>query len=676
MKNVLILSREKNVLESIRLILPKEFFILTCTDASQAISSIQTNPVDVVVADTPVAGMDPGDFLSRVRKISPESAVIVLSATRGLEFLTGDSADGSAQAALCEIIGKPFNRKDFLAALSRAEEKNSLLKELKLLRDASPPDPSPKHETLQPGREPAPYAHYYYQEAIRKFSKALTHIFEPDSLLDAVVTAVAEIFDLNKAAIMLRGSGGAEFNVRAHCGLEEKTAAAIRLNASEGLPAWLRKEGRVLKRTEFETKKPGHEHLLIMREMDMLGAHICFPLTTRGELIAIISAGRKITGEDITHEDVALLATMASYAAVAIHNSLLHGKIASQENHHRAIMDSISTGVLTIDKKARITTLNKAGMDMLGLESDSLGESVQKAGSGIADIMLRALEAGETVSRHEIFTPGETGCLAASTSLLGGENGSPEGCVLVFTRLKNAPAPAGGSGRSDEEELWMNFAESIAHEVRNPLVSISTFTQLFPEKYNNKKFRTEFYSLMSRDVEKLNMLIDKLEKYAEPVELNVQEEKIDRVVDEALSAFKSRFSADKIKVKKDYSPKNYILRFDPDLLLEALSRIVLNSIEAMPGGGELTVSVQKQSSGGNSCLIEIRDTGEGIPAGNMKKLFSPFFSTRTRAMGLGLPIAEKILLAHGAKIEFCGECHEGAAARIRLPDTAQEEAES
>ncbi len=676
MKNVLVLSREKNVLESISLILPKKFFILPLTDASQAINSIQTNPIDIVIADTPVAEMDPGDFLCRVRKISPESAVIALSATRGLEFFSENDTGGSATEALCEIIGKPFNRKEFLAAFRRAEEKNSLLKELKLLRDASSPDPSPEDEALQPGREPVPYAHYYYQEAIRKFSKALTYIFDPGRLLDAVVTAVAEIFDLNKTAIMLRDSSGSEFNVKAHCGLEEKPAGAIRMNASEGMPAWLRKEGRVLKRSEFETKKPGREHLLIIREMDMLGAHICFPLTTQGELIAIISVGRKITGGDITHEDVGLLATMASYAAVAIHNSLLHCKIASQENYHRAIMHSIDPGVLTINKNAKITTLNKAGMDILALDSDSLGESVQKAGSRIADIMLRALEIGETVSRHEIFTPGETGCLAASTSLLTGENGTTEGCVLVFTKLKNATSSTDDSGCTDEDALWMNFAESIAHEVRNPLVSISTFTQLFPEKYNNKKFRTEFYNLMSRDVERLNKLIDKLEKYAEPVVLKIQEEKIDRVIDEVLCAFKSQLSAGKIKVKKNYSPKDYIQHFDPDLLVEALSRIVFNSIEAMPEGGELAVSVQKQSTEDNSCLIEIRDTGEGIPAGNMKKLFSPFFSTRTRAIGLGLPIAEKILLAHSATLELSGELNEGVTARICLPDRAQKEGKS
>ncbi len=672
MNSVLILSREKNVLESISLVLPKKYFVLTLTDASRALNSIHTNPVDIVIADTPVSGMDLEDFLFRVKKSRPEAAVIVLSATRGLECFTENDAGDSGPASLCEVIGKPFNRKEFLIAFNRAGEKNSLLKELKLLRESSAREVLPQDDALQAGKEPVPYAHYYYQEAIRKFSKALTYIFEPGRLLDAVVTAVAEIFDLNKTAIMLRDSSGSEFSVKAHCGLEEKTALAIRMNASEGMAAWLRKEGRVLKRSEFEAKKPAHEHLLIIREMDMLGAHICLPLTTQGELIAIISAGRKITGEDITHEDVGLLATMASYAAVAIHNSLLHGKIASQENYHRAIMDSIATGVMTVNKNGRITTLNRAGMDMLGLDSDSLGESVQKAGSRIADIMLRALEIGETVSRHEIFTPGESGCLAASTSLLNGENGRAEGCVLVFTKLKKAGGSPGASGCADEEALWMNFAEAIAHEVRNPLVSISTFTQLFPEKYNDKKFRTEFYNLMSRDVQRLDKLIDKLEKYAEPVVLKLQEEKIDRVIDEVLGSFKDLLSKGKIKVKKHYSPKNLTRQFDPDLLAEALSRIVSNSIEAMPDGGELSVKAQEQSAANNSCLIEIRDTGEGIPAGNMKKLFSPFFSTRARAIGLGLPIAEKILLAHGATMELSGELDEGVAVKIFLPGPAPE----
>ncbi len=670
MNNILVLSREKGVIESLRLVIPEGWIVLTCNEASEALDALHSSPVDIVIIDNPVGGMDFKDFLQQAKKIRPESAVIALSAASSPDI---DDPCGEANN---EVVGKPFKRKQFIAALRRAEEKSAMLKELKLLHercrresaDSRLPAPAKNVRT----GESVSYAHYYYQEAIRKFSKALTYIFEPSRLLDEIVVALAEIFDLNKAAILLRDEHGPEFRVKASTGIGEKTASAIRLNAGKGIAGWLRREGRVLKRSELEIERPGPEHLLLQREMDMLGSYISLPLTARGDLVAIISAGRKITGEDITHEDVGLLATMASYAAVAIDNSLLYRKIENQENCQRSIMNSLTIGVLSVDADGLITAINRTAMNILGFEKDEVGENIQKAGSIIADIMLNSLYTGEAVHWQEIYLPGKSEGFAVSASLIRDGDESVSGCAATITDLRSLRSFSGKFKIADEESLWKSFAEAIAHEVRNPLVSISTFTQLFPEKYGDESFRTEFYRLMSRDVGRLDELLEKLERYAEPPALELQNEKLSTVVDEALSGFKKQLSAAGIKIKKEYAASDDCQLMDPDLMSEALFRLIANSIEAMPEGGLLKIVIKRNKNLDRSLMLEITDTGEGIPAANLQKIFSPFFSTRNRALGLGLPIAKKILMTHGGALDFVEGPEGGASCRIVMPDILSE----
>ena len=153
--------------------------------------------------------------------------------------------------------------------------------------------------------------------------------------------------------------------------------------------------------------------------------------------------------------------------------------------------------------------------------------------------------------------------------------------------------------------------------------------------------------------------------------LNLQPEELTAVIDEVLDGFSEKLSQQQVSVEKKYLLQGRRQTMDRDLMAEAISRLINNCLEAMPDGGCILLRVAAGEDGKKAVLLEISDTGGGIPRENMEEIFSPFFSTRLRGLGLGLPIAKKIIQAHKGSLEILSEAGSGTTYRIVLPDSLQ-----
>ena len=282
MDNVLVISREKGIRESLKMILRDDFLVLFAEEKGKALSILGDKPVDLVILDTPVPDTDAPTLVEEIRKVKDEAVVVILSA------LKQNGLDELKESGVYEVVNKPFQRKELFNVIKKAQEKSRLLAELKLLRsraggnDAARSFPS---RAVAGEEKTLLHNHYYYQEAIRKFSKALTYIFDPPKLHDSVVTAVAEIFEVNKVCILLKDKRSLEYRIRVSTGMEEDIAKGIKLKEGEGIAGWLRREGRILRKEDLSEEESMSEHLLMARELEMLGACLCLPLATRGNLI-------------------------------------------------------------------------------------------------------------------------------------------------------------------------------------------------------------------------------------------------------------------------------------------------------------------------------------------------------------------------------------------------------
>lgn len=659
MNSLLVVSQDKKTCESLKAILRDDFLVTVVEGEVKALSILREKLVNLVALDMPLRDTDVSTLAKAIRRIRDEAVIVVFSALK-------ENVPAELRTkGVYEVVNKPFQRRELLDVMKKAQEKSRLLTELKFLRSQT--------ETGNTGFEKnrkeefASQIPYYYQEAIRKFSKALTYTFDPDKLLDSVVTAVAEIFEVNKVCVFLKGNGSPEYRVGACIGFREDFAGETKLMEGEGLAGWLCREGRILKREDLSGGEHFPERLIITAELNMLGAYLCLPLFTRGDMVAIISLGRKTMGDRFSYEDIRFLATMANYVAVSIYNSSLYEEVSFERNHHDVIMNNIPTGVITVDNDAKITMVNKAGRRILGLEeAEVIGEDIQKAGSIIADIILKTLRREKTYDRYEVSLPGRNVSLGVSASFLRKENGEVTGVVMVFTDLSKVKGLEEKVKKLEEEALWRKLTESIAHEVRNPLVSVRTFAQLFPDKYQDKEFRKDFYRIVNADISRLDELINKLERYAEPLSLDLQTGDLNSIVDEVLAGFKDNLAGEKITVKKNYSSGILGIVADGDKLAEAFSYIVENGIQAMPAGGTLAISTKIEKNADGEIVVKFSNTGRVIPKKDIERLFSPLFGGDLKGLGLGLPIAQKIVEAHEGRIEVDSGLGKGTSFKVFL----------
>jgi signal transduction histidine kinase len=214
------------------------------------------------------------------------------------------------------------------------------------------------------------------------------------------------------------------------------------------------------------------------------------------------------------------------------------------------------------------------------------------------------------------------------------------------------------------------LARGIAHEIRNPLNFISLSIDHLREKYaplenvEKEKFES-FIASIKHEIQRLNKLVGDFLDYGKPPKLSLQAVDVGSLIDEVIALVWARAEKDGIKIYRQYGelPKLYL---DPELIKSCILNVILNAFQAMPAGGDLTVSTNASDS---RASVVIEDTGTGVSKENMPKLFEPFFSTKTTGLGLGLAMTKRVVEEHGGKVDFQSIEGKGSTVTISLPIT-------
>jgi len=215
------------------------------------------------------------------------------------------------------------------------------------------------------------------------------------------------------------------------------------------------------------------------------------------------------------------------------------------------------------------------------------------------------------------------------------------------------------------------MAASIAHEVNNPLAGVLVYTQLLTKKINrdniSKEIALDYLSKMDSELTRSTRLIRNLLDFARQSPPTLREVNLNDVVNRALDLAAHSAELQHIQVIEELDPSLPEPMADFDQLQQVCTNLVLNAIQAMPEGGRLTLRTSADKDG--QLKIEVQDTGCGIPAENMRKLFTPFFTTKGKGkgVGLGLAVAYGIIQRHQGRIEVQSKEGEGTTFTIYLP---------
>ncbi len=206
----------------------------------------------------------------------------------------------------------------------------------------------------------------------------------------------------------------------------------------------------------------------------------------------------------------------------------------------------------------------------------------------------------------------------------------------------------------------------VAHEIRNPLGIISSTAELLNERLKRYEPDNRLARIIVEESNRLNAKVTEFLDFARPRIPNLQPVDLERALDRSLELLEPEINRLHITVRRHYQLNGRPHPADPDLLHQAFLNILLNAIQAMPNGGELRV-VLAPAADGSGTQIRVEDSGEGIDPESQKKIFNPFFTTKEKGSGLGLPIVKSIIDSHQGEIRVESEAGRGTAVIITLP---------
>jgi two-component system sensor histidine kinase PilS (NtrC family) len=331
------------------------------------------------------------------------------------------------------------------------------------------------------------------------------------------------------------------------------------------------------------------------------------------------------------------------------------------ENLNRTILANIGSGLMIINPLGRIRSFNSAAESISGFTlEDVYDRDVRELFPGFAvyDGTLQIVERGEG-----IFHSREAGrrLLGYASSQVKGADGKTLGLLITFKDMTWYKELEERVKRSDRLAAVGQLASGMAHEIRNPLASISGSVQLLLEGSNVSEEDRHLMRIVLREADRLSSLLSDFLLYARPGSPKIAAVDVSSVLDELalLAAGDPRFVG--IEIRRAYPP-GVSMSLDRQQLYQAMLNLVINGAEAMPDGGVLTIGL-----GPGEREIFVEDSGPGIPENIRNRIFNPFFTTKEHGTGLGLATVHAIVEAHGGSISVAAGSRGGARFVIQLP---------
>lgn len=539
--------------------------------------------------------------------------------------------------------------------VGRAIEKQRLKSELTLLRrtrDTSAALQPPVYNVSDAERFTGSSAllrgRNLHEKILANFAKMLSVSFDMRKLFDHFMDSVAEIARVGKMSVMLRDKEG--FYVKTHYGLNPYLADSLRLKKDSALAAWLAKTGKIMHKPVNLTDAVS---MNIKREMDFLQCAFSFPMMYKGKLIGIFNIDDKITEESFYKEELEIIYMFCNYLAAAVKDIDLYHQIWYQKEFTKNILSSMNSGMIAIDKEEKITVFNQQASETLGLDPlEVLGRDLRRLPSPLGDILYETMVFDNSYKRHEVIIQPAKMPIGINSFRLVDENQNPIGAGIVFSDISASKKLEEHERRTEKLEAVNDLMAKIAHEVRTPLTSIHTYTQIMRERHSeDKELRDFFATTVIQSIQNLDNLIDKLIIFSSKPDYNFDKQDVNAILSEAKEYVSKNISRNyKILIEPMNEP--FFISADRKFLLKALYYIIQSIIEKAPEGTVITVSAAKIIWGLPSAEIVIRYEGNELTEGEKQDLLKPLLDINNLGTELNVPTSLKIIESHKGSLEI------------------------
>jgi two-component system sensor histidine kinase PilS (NtrC family) len=338
------------------------------------------------------------------------------------------------------------------------------------------------------------------------------------------------------------------------------------------------------------------------------------------------------------------------------------------------ILEHMSSGVLVIDSGGKILGINPTAEQILGVDkSDVVGMQIDAAFDPLTPEFARevtgALASSQGRLRHEITLRRPDGSalpLGLSTSILKDDGGESRGVIAVFKDLTEVREMEERMRKADRLAAIGELSAGIAHEIRNPLASISGSIEILYNELELSGDDKHLMELIMKESDRLNKIINDFLEFARLRPPKRGAVALRRCLDEVAALLANNPAArNGIEIRVEHADGELVVEADEEQMKQVMVNLAINACEAMSGGGKLVVETRRTSEG--HARITVRDDGPGIGSEARERLFEPFFTTKEGGTGLGLAIANKIVASHGGRIEARNREEGGAEFSVVVP---------
>jgi PAS domain S-box-containing protein len=354
--------------------------------------------------------------------------------------------------------------------------------------------------------------------------------------------------------------------------------------------------------------------------------------------------------------------------------------LADLKGYTDNILASLPSGIVTVDLEGRVVTLNPAAELMTGYFAGEVAgrycTEVFAHTPELAELLMETLAnhvAAVDVSLTLRRRDGRGLPVELGVSPLRGSEGKELGVIAIVRDLTRVRQLEDRLRRSDRLAAVGELAAGLAHKIKNPLTPLLTFSRRLTRKFDDADFREKFQTVVPRELERINGIVEGLLALARPARLAFKPVRLPALLERAVELYGARIETQRVEVQRQYGRDLPTIWADPEALYQALVDLVTNALDAMPNGGRLVLRAG-WSHGGDALpgrarrvAVEIEDSGVGIASHDVDRIFDPFFSTKEGGTGLGLALTHRIVEDHGGSIDVRSTPGAGTTFRLLLP---------
>ncbi|MDR2150178.1 MAG: PAS domain-containing protein [Spirochaetaceae bacterium] len=349
---------------------------------------------------------------------------------------------------------------------------------------------------------------------------------------------------------------------------------------------------------------------------------------------------------------------------------------ANEINRLETVLDSLDTGILVCDTQYRLILANKYVHLLLPIADDSGADLLWHIvlDGMVSEFLAEVLQSGDRIIERE-FTVEHKGKLRLlSISVLPlVQEGRVSGSLIYIDDITEKRSREARLRRMENLASLTTVAAGVAHEIKNPLGSLSIHIQLIQKsiaadtkQYPPDQFKTinKYLDVVNEEIDRLNHIVVDFLFAVRPMDMEFKTGNLNALIKELVDFVAFELDAAQIEFRLMLEDTLADIEFDDRYIKQALLNLIKNAIAAMPQGGLLTITTQMHDT---EVILTVSDTGIGIPEENMAKIFEPYFTTKTTGSGIGLTLVYKIIREHNGEIMVKSQLGEGSSFIITLP---------